>query len=157
MYERSEGAQAEVNGDKVTATARPISSTSSRASRPSSCTLSISCCSSRMSDAEDSANNTRRRNKQTIVSGNDGQKTFGSYGDILDVLERIEKETCTEVSGEGQKNREKTGSASRHSSRDYTDTTPRNDYNAGQNGTSSAIEGYNNTSGEHIRSSSKMR
>ena len=161
----------------------PVSLPTSRQSRPSSCSLPVSCCSSRMSDVEANGktltqplttdyttplqplqhlNLTHALNKDESVPGNDSSKDLGSYGDILNVLERIEQETSGRGSDATNKNGEENSSSrvsSRRSSSTYLEATPRSDSktNEGFDISNCGIQSDGTNNDKHIRSSSKMR
>ena len=150
-------------GEKV---AKP-SSTSlalSRQSRPSSCSLPVSCCSSRMSNAEINENDAKLSQAAHSVIIPEHSNEFGSYGDILNVLERIEKETSesehdVEKRKSALKQNDSSRSSSRRSSATYFTSTPRNNQKAmeGPDATENTLNYDTILNEKHVRSSSKMR
>ena len=139
----------------------------SRQSRPSSCSLPVSCCSSRMSDVEVNDGGTKYQNKK-VVADEIPSKELGSYGDILNVLERIEKETNEKGKDDSNSNlaeKYSSRSSSRKSSATYYSMTPRGNFNdilpkhpdEKLSFLSDGMLSDNISNDKHIRSSSKMR
>ena len=152
--------------EKAEKVAKP-SSTSlalSRQSRPSSCSLPVSCCSSRMSNAEIDENDAKLSQATHSVIIPENSNEFGSYGDILNVLERIEKETSEndheiEKRKSTLKQNDSSRSSSRRSSATYFTSTPRNNLKAieGPDATENTLSYDTILNEKHVRSSSKMR
>ena len=134
----------------------------SRQSRPSSCSLPVSCCSSRMSDVENNSNDLKLPHKKQADTTDENIKELGSYGDILNVIERIEKETTdegNEVENQRQMDNVPSSASSRRSSATYFEVTPRQGLksNHAYDISGSGIQSDNLYIDKHVRSSSKMR
>ena len=144
-----------------TSNERPGSQISVHSSRPSSCSLPVSCCSSRISNVEEKDNKSKLANTIKIDITNKDDNAMGSYGDILNVLEKLEQETNeTDVNGCHDKKDLRSPSSqvsSMRSSSTYLDITPRaessqnNDFEDANSNFKSEYEK------QHLRSSSKMR
>ena len=136
----------------------------SRQSRPSSCSLPVSVCSSRMSDVETNDNEAKLSKTKATIPTPENPNDFGSYGDILNVLERIEKETSEseDVIGKSKRNSDQNDSSrssSRRSSATFFAATPRNNVKT-SDGADISGNAFNYDSilnEKPVRSSSKMR
>ena len=117
-----------------------------------------------MSNAEIDENDAKLSQATHSVIIPENSNEFGSYGDILNVLERIEKETSEndhdiEKRKSSLKQNDSSRSSSRRSSATYFTSTPRNNLKAieGQDATENTLSYDTILNEKHVRSSSKMR